>query len=226
MSLQITAKGTAMNRKLKNVLKKIPGLRAIAKSMRLFFLKTKSFFQWKKLAKKDVIKLELGSGAKKGTNGFTTVDIYGADIHRDLRLGIPLKNNTVSAIYTSHMLEHIPYQQLIPFLKECLRVLKTGGSISVCVPNSRNYIQAYIEKRNFRLTDDLYQPAVVDTESLLDQVNYIAYMAGQHCYMFDEENLVNTLRKAGFNSVSLRTFNEAIDLRDRDFESIYAIAIK
>jgi predicted SAM-dependent methyltransferase len=189
-------------------------------------LKTKSFFQWKRLAKQDVIKLELGSGAKKGTNGFTTVDIYGADIHRDLRLGIPLKNDTVSAIYTSHMLEHIPYQQLIPFLKECLRVLKAGGYISVCVPNSRNYIQAYIEKRNFRSFDSFHQPAVVDTESFLDQVNYIAYMAGEHCYMFDEENLVNTLRKAGFNTVALRTFDDAIDLKDRDFESIYAIAEK
>ena len=215
-----------MNRKLKNVLKKVPRIRTIAISMWLFFLKIKSFFQWKRLAKQDVIKLELGSGAKKGTNGFTTVDIYGADIHRDLRLGIPLKNDTVSAIYSSHMLEHIPYQQLIPFLKECLRVLKTGGQISVCVPNARNYIDAYIDKRNFNLSDSFYQPAVVDTDSFIDQVNYIAYMAGEHCYMFDEENLVNTLRKAGFNSVFLRTFDESIDLKDRDFESIYAIATK
>jgi predicted SAM-dependent methyltransferase len=215
-----------MHYQLKNFLKAVPGLRTIALSILQFPLKIKSFFQWKNLAAKDMIKLELGSGPKKGVNGFTTVDRYGADIHRDLTKGIPLKNNTVSVIYSSHMLEHIPYSQLIPFLKECLRVLKTGGHISVCVPNARNYIQAYIEKRYFRNSDSFYKPAVVDTGSFLDQVNYIAYMTGEHCYMFDEENLVNTLRKAGFNSVELRSFDKSIDLKDRDFESIYATATK
>jgi hypothetical protein len=66
----------------------------------------------------------------------------------------------------------------------------------------------------------------VDTGSLLDQVNYIAYMDGHHSYMFDRENLVNTLKKAPFHEVSLRAFDEALDLKKRDFESIYAIAIK
>ena len=215
-----------MNSQLKSLLKSIPGLRRLTLSVRLFQWEIKSYFQWKNLAKKDVIKLELGSGSKKGVNGFTTVDIYGADIYRDLRNGIPLQNNTVTAIYTSHMLEHIPYSKLIPFLKECMRVLKTGGHISICVPNARNYIQAYIEKRHFKNTDGFYKPAIVDTGSFIDQVNYIAYMAGEHCNMFDEENLVNTLRKVGFTSVSLRSFDKSIDLKDRDFESIYAIAIK
>lgn len=215
-----------MSPQLKSLLKSIPGLRELALSLRSFPLEIKSYFQWKNLAKKDVIKLELGSGSKKGVNGFTTVDINGADIYRDLRNGIPLDNNTVSVIYTSHMLEHIPYSKLIPFLKECMRVLKAGGHISICVPNARNYIQAYIEKRHFRNTDDFYKPAVIDTGSFIDQVNYMAYMAGEHCYMFDEENLVNTLRKVGFTSVSLRSFDKSIDLKDRDFESIYATATK
>ena len=71
-----------------------------------------------------------------------------------------------------------------------------------------------------------YQPAVTDTGSLLDQVNYIAYMNQLHKYMFDEENLVNTLKKAPFTSVELRGFDECLDLRCRAFESIYAVAIK
>ena len=44
--------------------------------------------------------------------------------------------------------------------------------------------------------------------------------------MFDEENLVNTLKKAGFSDVKLRVFDESIDLLERDNESIYALAIK
>jgi predicted SAM-dependent methyltransferase len=215
-----------MSTKLINFVKKIPLLKKIIKFLYGVFLLTISLYKWHRLYKLDEIKLELGSGAKRGNNGYTTVDIYGADIYRDLRNGIPLKNNTVSSIYTSHMLEHIPFKQLIIFLEECLRVLKPGGTLSVCVPNARNYIQAYIEKREFRDSKDFYKPAIVKTGSFLDQVNYMAYMDGQHCYLFDEENLVNTLRLAGFSEVLLRTFDKSIDLVERDFESIYALARK
>jgi ubiquinone/menaquinone biosynthesis C-methylase UbiE len=215
-----------MIQSLKSLLKLVPGVRGIALMLQSLFLKTKAWFKWKELAKNSDIKIELGSGAKKGSNGFTTVDLLGADIYRDLREGIPLSANSVSVIYCSHMLEHIPYLSLPKFLEECKRVLKPNGQLSVCVPNAKYYIEAYIERRHFRDAKNFYGPAAVNTGSYLDQVNYIAYMGGEHCYMFDEENLVNTLRSAGFSQVMLRTFDESIDLLDRDYESIYALAIK
>jgi len=51
-------------------------------------------------------------------------------------------------------------------------------------------------------------------------------MRGQHKYMFDEENLINTLRQAGFSDVKLRKFDHQLDLKERDSESIYALALK
>lgn len=182
--------------------------------------------RWSELAKRDTIKLELGSGAKLGTAGWTTVDQYGADINYDLRRGIPLPDCSVDAIYSSHFLEHIPYKDLLVFLHECLRVLKKGGVFSVCVPDANQYIQAYINKTYFRDPRTFYQPARVDTNSFIDQVNYVAYMGGQHMYMFDAENLVNTLRKSGFSNVSLRDFDAEIDLAERIEGSIYANAYK
>ena len=186
-----------------------------------------SWFKWRRLRKSEHIKLELGSGAKSGSDGWTTVDLLGAaDITHDLRRGIPLKNSSVDAIYTSHMFEHIPYPQLINFISECRRTLKPGAYLSVCVPNARHYIQAYFEKTHFISTSLCYGPALVETGSFLDQVNYIAYMNGQLSYLFDEENIVNTLKKAGFLDVKLREFDPNIDMVERDYESIYAIAKK
>ena len=40
------------------------------------------------------------------------------------------------------------------------------------------------------------------------------------------ENLINTLRKAGFSDVKLREFDQELDHKDRDYESIYALARK
>jgi predicted SAM-dependent methyltransferase len=188
--------------------------------------KWRSHFKWSEIKSSECVWLELGSGAKKGTHGWITVDIYGADISWDLRKGIPLPNNCVDRIYTSHMLEHIPYKNLVSFIHECFRVLKVGGELSVCVPNAGLYIQAYVNSRQFRSSQDGYKPALVNTGSFLDQVNYIAYMDGQHHYMFDEENLINTLKKSPFSLVKLRQFDPGIDLESRDSESIYASAVK
>jgi len=182
--------------------------------------------KWRKLKYQRSIMLEIGAGEKSGKQGWTTVDLRGSDIAHDLRRGIPLPNNTVDKIYTSHLFEHIPYKDLISLLEECYRVLKKGGELSVCVPNAGYYIRAYYEQKIFRDLSDAYQPAVVDTNSFLDQVNYVAYMDDEHKYMFDEENLVNTLKVVPFEKVSLRDFDPDLDRTERDFESVYARATK
>ncbi|AUN95712.1 class I SAM-dependent methyltransferase [Pseudazoarcus pumilus] len=180
-----------------------------------------SRIQFRKLKSTTSIKLNLGSGKTKGRQGWTTVDLHGADIVHDLRWGIPLPNNSVDFIYSSHTLEHIPYPHQNPFLVECVRVLKPGGIISLAVPNASLYVDAYVSRRPFRDPSSLYKPAAVNTGSHLDQLNYIAYMGGEHHYLFDEQNLQNTLKLAGFYDVRLRPFDSAIDHAERDFESIY-----
>lgn len=143
---------------LRSFLKSIPGLKSFIIALRILPLKLKSQYQWRKLATEKIIKLELGSGPKKGTNGFTTVDLYGADIYRNLKHGIPLGDNSVSFIYNSHLLEHIPYPDLILFLQECKRVLKKEGQISVCVPNAKNYIEAYLRVETSSMLKNCISP--------------------------------------------------------------------
>jgi hypothetical protein len=49
----------------------------------------------------------------------------------------------------------------------------------------------------------------------------MAYMDGNHKYMFDRENLLAILKKVGFNEVHPREFDPGIDKAERDWESIY-----
>jgi hypothetical protein len=51
-------------------------------------------------------------------------------------------------------------------------------------------------------------------------------MDGHHNYMFDEENLLFILKSAGFRNVHVRQFNPDLDIKQRDYESIYAEAEK
>ncbi|MBL19250.1 MAG: hypothetical protein CMC82_05420 [Flavobacteriaceae bacterium] len=218
--------GTKIKRLAKKFVKRSPVLLLSAKKIVSVYRQLGSKKKWKRLERSEIVKLELGSGPKKGANGWTTVDIGPVDISWDLRRGIPLPNNSVDRIYSSHLLEHIPYNQLIPLLRECHRVMKSNSEFSVCVPNFRLYVDAYKDGKLFKSRETWWQPGLIDTGSSIDQLNYAAYMLDEHKYMFDEENLINTLAKAGFSNVQLREFDEELDLPERDIESVYAKASK
>ena len=172
------------------------------------------------------IKLELCSGLKKGVNGWTTLDMNDiSDLFWDLKTGIPFPDRSISKIYSSHFLEHLTFPEIKSLLNECLRVLKKDGVFSISVPNARLFISAYYNN-DILFWEQLplhYMPAFNNTSSLIDLVNYIAYMDGHHKYMFDEENLIKILTSSGFQQVCLRDFDPEIDSAERRHESIYAI---
>lgn len=177
--------------------------------------------------KKEIIYLEIGAGDKKGENGWLTLDVTkSCDINWNLGKGIPFPNESIHKIYSSHLFEHFSFKEGQKLLDECLRVLVPGGLFSICVPNAKIYMEAYVkgeclDKSNFFI----HKPAYNDT-SRIDYVNYMAYMDGEHKYMFDEENLVAILQKKGFMNVHLRNYDPNLDRQERDFESIYAEAQK
>jgi len=176
------------------------------------------------IKEKQEIWLEIGSG-DSGENGWTTLDITNkCDIFWDIRRGLPFPNESISKIYSSHFLEHLSYKEGQRFLEESMRVLIPSGTFSICVPNARLYIEAYV--KCYPLDHFCkYIPAYNNTTKI-DYVNYMAYMDGHHKYMFDEENLLFILESAGFRNAHLRQFNSDIDLKKRDYESIYGEAEK
>jgi predicted SAM-dependent methyltransferase len=173
----------------------------------------------------DPICLDLG-GADPGKGEWTSVDMtLQCDIYWDLRLPIPLPGSSVSKIYSSHLFEHLTYDQGQGLLRESLRLLKPRGTFSICVPNARIYVEHYL---GIKPVPDEYfgwEPAFNNTTGI-DAINYVAYMDGEHKYMFDQENLLHILTGAGFKDVAEREFDSETDRPERDCESIYAIGTK
>lgn len=176
---------------------------------------------------KEPIWLEIGSGPDRKVPGWTTADLCeGCDLMIDLSKPLPFPDNSVEKIYSSHVLEHFYFRDLMKLLSECRRILKPAGVFSASVPNARIYIEAYARPEAFDpAVYCRYEPAY-NHNSKIDYLNYMAYMDGHHRYMFDEENIVAILGRAGFRSPRLRSFDESIDIRQRDFQSIYVRAEK
>jgi len=167
-------------------------------------------------------RLELGSGGRPGANGWVTVDTaQGCDIYWDLREPLPFPAGRVEAVYSSHLFEHLDFHDGDRLLAECVRVLKPGGEFSIAVPNARIYLEAYVRGTSLPSEYFGWGPAFHGTTAI-DAANYVAYMAGEHRYMFDEENLLWRLRAAGLVNVALRPFDSGLDNPERDFETIYA----
>jgi predicted SAM-dependent methyltransferase len=179
------------------------------------------------LKERSDIFVELGAGNKKGEGGWVTIDVTkDCDIFWDLRKGLPFPDESITKLYSSHFLIYFSFREAQQFLDECRRALVPGGTFSICVPNARLYIEAYIRGGFLDEGPYLsYRPAYNNT-TIIDYVNYTAYMDGHHRYMFDAENLLYILRARGFKNVHLRQFDPKLDLKVRDYESIYAEADK
>jgi len=89
-----------------------------------------------------MLQLNLGSGTTR-MRGYVNIDKYAkeADLNIDAA-ELPYADNTVDKIYTSHMVEHVPFQEFQKMLKEWKRVLKVGGILMIRCPN----IEAYLKK--------------------------------------------------------------------------------
>lgn len=80
------------------------------------------------------VRIDLGCGRrkKKGFFGFDMKKNSDADYVCDLSKGIPLADNSVDEIYTSHFLEHLEDYNFM--MQEMIRVCKNGACIEIILP--------------------------------------------------------------------------------------------
>jgi predicted SAM-dependent methyltransferase len=96
------------------------------------------------------ILLDIGCANKKmdGFIGIDNVD-YGQEILWDIRDGIPFPDNSVSKVYTSHLMEHLTNKEGKAFTEEVLRVLKSGGIFYSKMPSITHYGAFYPDHESF-----------------------------------------------------------------------------
>jgi SAM-dependent methyltransferase len=86
------------------------------------------------------VKIELGGGSKPRGDGFMNLDqLPTADLQIDLAAvgmragGLPFADDSVSEVYSSHCLEHLP--EFIGVLHELARVCRLGAPVEFRLPH-------------------------------------------------------------------------------------------
>jgi predicted SAM-dependent methyltransferase len=173
----------------------------------------------------------LGCGAA-AMEGWVNVDIARGphvDVVWDLRRGLPFKDESCSAIFSEHVIEHISKDAASKLLGECRRVLQRGGVLRLSTPDAGRFLCSYAGDREFLRHPEFPRPA----ETPLDRINMMMREDGQHLWVYDSESLILLLRRAGFKSCVEQQFGvsqhprmQNIDTPSRAFESFYVEAVK
>lgn len=149
-------------------------------------------------------------------------DYFPPGVWREIRLDIDPRNEpdllasmtdmsvvadaSVDAVWSSHSLEHLERHQIVPALKECLRVLKPGGILKLFVPDLQSIAPLIADDK---LHQVLYQapagPITVHdvvyghSDAIASGQSYMAHRSG-----FTPTLLGQNLVEAGFHTIVLQ----------------------
>lgn len=100
---------------------------------------------------KTLKKVNLGCGNIYLTeDGWTNYDYSPShsSVQRANLLGrLPVQDESAELVYSSHFLEHIPYDLVRGFLSECYRILAPGGILRLVLPDLEELCQSYLLHR-------------------------------------------------------------------------------
>lgn len=146
---------------------------------------------------------------------------------------IPERDESVDAIYSSHMIEHLDKEEVKKFLHEAFRVLKSGGIIRLVVPNIRYLVENYL--KNGSADNFIEKTGLTKSKpkTLTKKLKYLAVGDRHHQWMYDGHSLCNTLYLEGFQKPqimepgSTNIINPGVlNLKERCPESVFVEAIK
>jgi predicted SAM-dependent methyltransferase len=147
--------------------------------------------------------------------------------------GLPLADGSVDVLYSSHMLEHLDREQVAAFLREARRVLRSGGTLRVSVPDLRRQVDRYLASGDadaFVAGTELAGPR---PKGWMRRLRALLVGSRNHQWMYDGESLRRLLAGASFVDICLLPAGQttidapdALDLQERSDESVYLEARK
>jgi predicted SAM-dependent methyltransferase len=154
-------------------------------------------------------------------------------IIHDVRKGLPFPNNSSIAIFCSHVLEHMSFEDANFVIKECYRCLCKGGVIRIIVPDLYQITKKY---NNNVLSDlnGLHAHTFLKELNILDESHkgiwkfiYKIFGHSKHLYMYDEWSLEEVLKKYKFTMIQRMDYckSRILDIKMVEDKERYKMAV-
>jgi predicted SAM-dependent methyltransferase len=155
-------------------------------------------------------------------------DDPGIDLVCDIRQGLPLETDSIDYAVSIHVLPEFSYPEIVPALRELLRVLKPGATLRLALPDLRRGIDAYLAG-----DDDYFKVRPDEVRSPGGRFVVQMLWYGYSRTLFTADFALELLEKAGFVEptecsfgVSASGIAEIVELDNREDESIFVEARK
>jgi SAM-dependent methyltransferase len=146
---------------------------------------------------------------------------------------IPCAAGSVTALYSSHMIEHLDRSEARAFLAEVRRVLCPGGVVRIAAPDLSRLVGDYLASGDADRFVAHTRMGLDRPEGLRGWARWTLVGPRHHLWMYDGKSLTRLLRETGFDDpviVPPGTTRIAepgrLDLSERAAESVYVEAIR
>lgn len=180
------------------------------------------------------IKAHLGPGQKKYMPGWINVDANmftgRCDLWADLRYPLPFHDSSIDAVYSHHMIEHLP--DLEKHFVDVFRCLKPGGAYRVGGPDGDGAIKKFLEddKSWFGSWPD-------NRRSIGGRFENFIFCRGEHLTILSYSFLEELLSDVGFVNIRkclpsretfrLELFSECLNMEEEsDFETPHTLIVE
>jgi SAM-dependent methyltransferase len=182
-----------------------------------------------------MLKLQIGAGLD-GPAGWTNVDasptlrlqrlpVIGGWLQGRLRprfssrvsygnvvRGLPFSTGSVDCVYSSHVLEHLSFEDCLAALHEVHRVLRPGGVFRSALPDLEHEVRLYLESTDADRASAFMRSTLVGTEHRdrgLGGLLRAWFGNSKHLWMWDYPFISHRLKQAGFVEVRGATFGDS-----------------
>lgn len=167
----------------------------VALAMLLFWPRVMLFW----LSRRPKNKLHIGCG-KNYLAGWVNADITPfAELIIFLQWRIPFRDESLSLVFSEHVLEHVSLHVAKKHLRELHRVLKPGGIVRIAMPDLDDIISCYLD--DWKRADWVNWPEYSYVQSRVQAIN-MAFREWGHQYLYNREEIVRLLAEAGFSKIN------------------------
>ena len=155
-------------------------------------------------------------------------DYYPEDptvLHLDATNRFPLSDESFDLVFSEHMIEHIAYPESCQMLRECFRVLRSGGKIRISTPDLKFLIELYSNDKSavqadyIKWSKESFASWAIEATDTFVINNFVRDWG--HCFIYDEKTLRGSLQDAGFQSIVRCALQESTtpELRNLEHET-------
>lgn len=141
----------------------------------------------------------------------------------DVIKGLPIPQQSLGAVYCSHVLEHMALSEFRTALRNVFSYLRPGGVFRLVLPDIEQLAKAYVNDPDPEAASRFMHDSYLGEENLdrgIKAVPTAVFGRARHYWMWDYKGMKKELEAAGFTEIRRAQFGDSSDPRFQEVEDI------